>query len=502
MKQLLLLLTVVSATALGQYRLVSSTPASGSTGIPAQLILGLTFNAALDTTQIFSSEIGYFTNIDSISVDHYSADKNTIFFKGVCLPDSIYFFAGYTWRFSGGAKLDTPFVVLLTTGSSFTGNTVSGTVTSGVPQASPGGVLVLLANGTLMGEGKPTFLTGAVTLPGGTFSIPWVHNGTWFPVSARDMNLDAGIDPSRGDVVAIGDSIVVNNAGVSGVTLNFVPMNPYSLAEAMDSANAMVSQLPSDHVLRTIQTYDADSTGHAQDWEFKYTSASTGQGYRSRVSHFGQGVRTLDPGELQWVSQLKPLVNADQAALADSVVARTERNGGKEFRHTPVSDTLEFELQLTLGDLRYSDFSFIVTDTSKLYWGVKYSFYPRADSDSSRDVLSKKYLCDFTTGNIIGTTSVSAPGSSSIPQTYSLFQNYPNPFNPSTMITFELPVREDVKLTVYSLLGQEIATLVNGVVPAGRQEVRFDGSKLSSGVYFFRLSTPHGNFTKSMVLAK
>jgi hypothetical protein len=502
LKKLLVLLTLVSATAFGQHRLVSSSPASGTSGVASHLTLELTFNAALDSTQTFSNDAGYFTNIDSISLDHYSTDKNTVFIKGVCRPDSVSFFAGYSWKFSGGAKLDTPFVVLLTAGGSFIGNTVSGTITSVVPGVSPGGALVLLATAPITGGEQPSFFTGTVSLPGGSFSIPWVPYGTWYPVTAVDVNKDANIDPSGGDAIAVGNGVLVNNSNVSNVALQFGVANPFCFAEAIDSVNTIVGQLPSDHVLRSIQTYNADSTGRSQEWEFKYTSASAGQGYKSRVSHFGLGTKTIDAIELPWVQQLKPIGNPALAALADSVVARAERNGGKEFRHTPVSDTLHFQLELTLGDLKFSDFSLMVPDQSKLYWGVKYAFYNQVASDSSSDVLSKKFICDFTTGAILGATGVSESGPSLIPETYSLFQNYPNPFNPSTIISFDLPLREDVKLTVYSLLGQEIATLVNGIVPAGRHEVRFDGSKLSSGVYFFRLSTPHGNFTKSMVLAK
>src|SRR5690606_24928583 len=68
--------------------------------------------------------------------------------------------------------------------------------------------------------------------------------------------------------------------------------------------------------------------------------------------------------------------------------------------------------------------------------------------------------------------------------TFTLQQNYPNPFNPSTVISYELPVSGDVTLKVYDVLGNEIATLVNEEKPAGIYEVEFDGSMLSSGIYF------------------
>ncbi|MBK9335012.1 MAG: T9SS type A sorting domain-containing protein [Ignavibacteria bacterium] len=73
------------------------------------------------------------------------------------------------------------------------------------------------------------------------------------------------------------------------------------------------------------------------------------------------------------------------------------------------------------------------------------------------------------------------------PSFYKLFQNFPNPFNPKTKISFELQKAGNVKLTVYDIQGKNIAVLVNGKKQTGNYEVEFDGSNLSSGVYFYRL---------------
>jgi hypothetical protein len=88
------------------------------------------------------------------------------------------------------------------------------------------------------------------------------------------------------------------------------------------------------------------------------------------------------------------------------------------------------------------------------------------------------------------------------PNAFGLNQNFPNPFNPTTNISFTLDKRSAVKLTVFDVLGNEVAQLVNDVRQAGPQIVSFDGSKLSSGVYFYKLETASNVITKKMMLMK
>ena len=71
---------------------------------------------------------------------------------------------------------------------------------------------------------------------------------------------------------------------------------------------------------------------------------------------------------------------------------------------------------------------------------------------------------------------------------YQLLNNYPNPFNPETVIKFSLKERSNVTLDVYNIAGQKVAELVTGEMEKGFYEKRFNGIKLSSGVYIFRLN--------------
>jgi hypothetical protein len=88
------------------------------------------------------------------------------------------------------------------------------------------------------------------------------------------------------------------------------------------------------------------------------------------------------------------------------------------------------------------------------------------------------------------------------PASYRLEQNFPNPFNPSTGIVYDLPEQSNVRLTVYNLIGQQVAVLVNEAQPAGRYKAIFDGSNLTSGMYFYHLSAGNFSQTKKMMLVK
>lgn len=89
-----------------------------------------------------------------------------------------------------------------------------------------------------------------------------------------------------------------------------------------------------------------------------------------------------------------------------------------------------------------------------------------------------------------------------IPAEFILYQNYPNPFNPYTILRFAIPNSTDVSLTVYDILGREVNVLINEFTKAGEYEIRFDGSSLSSGIYFYTLQSGDFRKTHKMLLIK
>jgi hypothetical protein len=94
------------------------------------------------------------------------------------------------------------------------------------------------------------------------------------------------------------------------------------------------------------------------------------------------------------------------------------------------------------------------------------------------------------------------PAANKTPDRFELNQNYPNPFNPITTINFSLPLLSKINLSVFNLNGQLVSTIYEGEMAAGNHSVTWDGSGVSSGVYFYRLVSGSFTDTKKMILVK
>ena len=157
---------------------------------------------------------------------------------------------------------------------------------------------------------------------------------------------------------------------------------------------------------------------------------------------------------------------------------------------------------------------------SKIAWSV---FDMGFANSSSSNLQLKSVVGQQLVGSISSTTTRLISGfladtlfrsfvvsvydiSQDIPTTYMLYQNYPNPFNPTTRIRYNIPKASFVTLKVYSILGQEVATLVKEKKEPGRYEVDFEpfagNLPLASGTYFYRLAADDYVFTRKFLFIK
>lgn len=112
------------------------------------------------------------------------------------------------------------------------------------------------------------------------------------------------------------------------------------------------------------------------------------------------------------------------------------------------------------------------------------------------------YSFSYDTTSLTTSHVVSVEDTKIIPNKFELYQNFPNPFNPTTTIQFALPKESYVSLKVYNIMGEEVVSLINKVMPAGYHNIVFDASKLVAGLYFYKIETDNYSVVKKMILLK
>lgn len=184
------------------------------------------------------------------------------------------------------------------------------------------------------------------------------------------------------------------------------------------------------------------------------------------------------------------------AAIAGNGEVRLEWSTGSELEND------RFELQRSENNSAWSRIA-VVDGQGTTTTTTEYSY---VDENVSNGVNYRyKLLAVDMSGFVgqVGSEVLATPSvGGAVPQEFALHQNYPNPFNPETNITFDLVESGNVTLSVYNLMGQKVATMVNGVQEAGRHTISFNATSLPSGVYLYKLDVNGLSFEKKMVLMK
>lgn len=125
--------------------------------------------------------------------------------------------------------------------------------------------------------------------------------------------------------------------------------------------------------------------------------------------------------------------------------------------------------------------------------------------NSTHSKATSEYLADAVEILEFGMFQLKATSLDKAPEVVdhiSLFQNYPNPFNPSTVISYQLSIAGNIRLSVHDVLGREVAVMVDGMVPSGRHQVTFNSDHLGSGTYLIRLQSAGQVLTRKMLLVR
>ncbi len=193
----------------------------------------------------------------------------------------------------------------------------------------------------------------------------------------------------------------------------------------------------------------------------------------------------------------------DRAPIAPSIVKNWSGLNPKVTWAKPCFDTEEYKVYRKIDS---GSFTLIATTSNLYYVENNYYFYRRGshtlrykvkavDYDNNPSAYSNEvyYSHMQESSKIVGEFR---------PTEYALYNAYPNPFNPVTTITFDIPENGYASLSVYNSIGQKVFDLVEGNVEVGRHQVQVDGSNLSSGIYFVRMTAATFNKMQKIVLMK
>ncbi len=177
----------------------------------------------------------------------------------------------------------------------------------------------------------------------------------------------------------------------------------------------------------------------------------------------------------------------------------------------PTSGWHTIELPGDQAVLGANDNFFVVVRIKNKAYGLSFDKFGVTDrrSYSSGDGVTFSNQIGIDGGDLNIRARISADMATAVPsednpilQQFTLFPNYPNPFNAGTIIRYRIPVRTHVTLSIFNLLGEKVLTIVDGEQNAGEYQVHFQPTTLPSGIYFYRLETPHSRAVQKMVLLK
>lgn len=491
------------ATTSTALQLVSTTPGHGDSGVATTIQLILQFDTPLDIEAGYHFDFGDSTFTlpvqfllaepwDAVVLESFqmSNDHTALQLNLDLQPDTDYTFAISAAVGADGSGLAGPALWCFSTAAAPGERQVSGAIEfSGVAANT----LVVLMDGPL-GLDTSRLLNGCLADLTGQFHMDQVRPGVYFPVAALDLDMDGVIEPVPGgdplgfydpDDDGLQDSIMVGQQDVNGILISLdMELERRTVREAAVLAWPTAQAWNAESGLKSISGWEEpDEQGAAQSWAFVYGEGGQEQLLVVVVSPFGVESFTMADveGIADQLSVPPDFIDSDlvhQVALA---------NGGAEF----LEEHGALVQHLLTGGAQALVWP---QDPQRRLW--TYEFL--VDNGGTQDLLL--VMLDMLTGEVLNSTAVE-PGPA-VPKGLELAHNAPNPFNPDTILRFDLPAPGRIRLAVYDILGREVAVVLKGAYPAGEHQVRFDGSALSAGVYFYTLEYEGARLTRCMTLLK
>jgi hypothetical protein len=341
---------------------------------------------------------------------------------------------------------------------------------------NPGGEI----HGAVVPVGEVPFVAAIDGAQSGTNSL---GKGTAYAVLTEDMasirfsatyaRLSAALSGSHFHTATNGgiiQPVTFTANSTFGDWIGFSDINLQDLFRGRVYMNLHTANFPAGEIRGTFKYYDGTFTTRLNGPNAGTTSTGTGTAW----AHFGG---TTDSSFYQ----------VTFAGLADTY-------SGSHFHIAPAGSVVKPivtpDSTTGSGGWAMADSLVVALLRNQIYVNIHSKTFPAGDIRGTMV---------FGSGAIAEVRQVSAV----VPASYALEQNYPNPFNPSTTINFSLSKQGLVTLSIYNILGQRVAVLVNEIRPAGTYTATFDARDLASGMYIYRLTSGAGiSLSKKMLLLK
>lgn len=337
--------------AAAQLTLVSSTPADGAVNVASPATFELTFSSALDTSARFEDPGDFFLGVELFPEDttdmepdiSLSPDLTTVTISGIELTADTRFTVLLTGaKAQSGDELDRPYVMTFTTGSSLPLGSVSGNIT--FQNGDTDGALVALFENLFA---EDPILIGVVN--SNSFSINYVPDGTYFPISVADSNGDGEVDPTSGDAVGFYDAnsdgtpdpVVISGGNtISGVGITLFEPTPQTAQTHLTDIASEAQNWAADAQLVAIYSDELNTAGQAIGWSYIYYSQSLDT--FKQIFVFGNLIVSggFEDDHLPDVMPL-PQIWVD----SDAAMTVAEQNGGGDFRIQYSDAEVEASLQ-------------------------------------------------------------------------------------------------------------------------------------------------------------